>query len=259
MASSPPTEKVIPYALLGMTAVTGLVDAVSFLSLGRVFTANMTGNVVILAFATARVPGLSIVYSLTALLNGALVVSSRGDIRRTNHGPSRRGLRDSIRGTSVPAGRRLSLCCVVVRHRIQTRLAGTLFSTLCSDRPDGARDGHTECRCPQARNTRSDDNGPDTNDYGHRRGLFDRERQQPKIGEKGCVGRCNAFGCGVGCGHHTLLHLSGLVAGDSDLRVVQCGIVSLIAHVRSAVRTKLAFQLGRSTRLYRVQQRSQTL
>jgi len=67
MASSPTTEKVIPYALLGMTAVTGLVDAVSFLSLGRVFTANMTGNVVILAFATARVPGLSIVRSLTAL------------------------------------------------------------------------------------------------------------------------------------------------------------------------------------------------
>jgi uncharacterized membrane protein YoaK (UPF0700 family) len=69
MATSPITEKVIPYALLGMTAVTGLVDAVSFLSLGRVFTANMTGNVVILAFATARVPGLSIAYSLTALLS----------------------------------------------------------------------------------------------------------------------------------------------------------------------------------------------
>jgi len=56
--------------------VTGLVDAVSFLSLGRVFTANMTGNVVILAFATARVPGLSIARSLTALLSfliGAII------------------------------------------------------------------------------------------------------------------------------------------------------------------------------------------
>ncbi|MCU1301277.1 MAG: hypothetical protein JWQ87_1561 [Candidatus Sulfotelmatobacter sp.] len=68
MASSPTTEKVIPYALLGMTAVTGLVDAVSFLSLGRVFTANMTGNIVLLAFATAHVPGLSVARSLTALL-----------------------------------------------------------------------------------------------------------------------------------------------------------------------------------------------
>jgi uncharacterized membrane protein YoaK (UPF0700 family) len=69
MASTPTTEKIVPYTLLGMTAVTGLVDAVSFLSLGRVFTANMTGNVVILAFATARVPGLSIARSLTALLS----------------------------------------------------------------------------------------------------------------------------------------------------------------------------------------------
>src|SRR5467141_1331816 len=69
MASSPATEKVIPYALLGMTAVTGLVDAVSFLSLGRVFTANMTGNIVLLAFATAHVSGLSIARSSTALLS----------------------------------------------------------------------------------------------------------------------------------------------------------------------------------------------
>jgi uncharacterized membrane protein YoaK (UPF0700 family) len=68
MASGPTTEKIIPYALLGMTAVTGLVDAVSYLSLGRVFTANMTGNIVLLAFATAHVSGLSIARSLTALL-----------------------------------------------------------------------------------------------------------------------------------------------------------------------------------------------
>jgi uncharacterized membrane protein YoaK (UPF0700 family) len=68
MPNSPTSEKVIPYALLGMTAVTGLVDAVSFLSLGHVFTANMTGNVVLLAFATAHVSGLSIARSLTALL-----------------------------------------------------------------------------------------------------------------------------------------------------------------------------------------------
>src|ERR1700759_324591 len=69
LASSPPAEKVIPYALLALTAVTGLVDAVSYLSLGRVFTANMTGNIVLLGFATARVSGLSIARSLTALLS----------------------------------------------------------------------------------------------------------------------------------------------------------------------------------------------
>jgi uncharacterized membrane protein YoaK (UPF0700 family) len=68
MNESASTEKVVPYALLGMTVVTGLVDAVSFLSLGHVFTANMTGNIVFLAFATAHVSGLSIARSSTALL-----------------------------------------------------------------------------------------------------------------------------------------------------------------------------------------------
>jgi uncharacterized membrane protein YoaK (UPF0700 family) len=61
------SEGALPYILLGMTAVTGLIDAVSFLALGHVFTANMTGNVVFLAFAVAGTPGLSIARSLTAL------------------------------------------------------------------------------------------------------------------------------------------------------------------------------------------------
>src|ERR1700755_2480163 len=68
MASNQAADKIAPYVFLGMTAVTGLVDAVSFLSLGRVFTANMTGNIVLLGVAAAHVPGLSIARSLTALL-----------------------------------------------------------------------------------------------------------------------------------------------------------------------------------------------
>ncbi|MYR03001.1 DUF1275 domain-containing protein, partial [Streptomyces sp. SID6139] len=34
--------------LITLTVVSGLIDAVSYLGLGRVFTANMTGNVVVL-------------------------------------------------------------------------------------------------------------------------------------------------------------------------------------------------------------------
>ena|ERR1700739_3643827 len=45
MQSTNTPEGVLPYVLLGMTAVTGLIDAVSFLALGHVFTANMTGNI----------------------------------------------------------------------------------------------------------------------------------------------------------------------------------------------------------------------
>jgi uncharacterized membrane protein YoaK (UPF0700 family) len=61
-------DSILPYALLGMTAVTGLVDAVSFLSLGHVFTANMTGNIVLFAFASTGVPQVSLGRSITALL-----------------------------------------------------------------------------------------------------------------------------------------------------------------------------------------------
>jgi uncharacterized membrane protein YoaK (UPF0700 family) len=61
-------DSIVPYALIGMTAVTGLVDAVSFLSLGHVFTANMTGNIVLLAFASTGVPQVSLARSITALL-----------------------------------------------------------------------------------------------------------------------------------------------------------------------------------------------
>ncbi|MER7752300.1 YoaK family protein [Kitasatospora sp. NPDC097643] len=61
--------------LLLLTVVTGVVDAVSYLALGHVFVANMTGNVVFLGFALAGDPGLSATSSLTALaafLLGAL-------------------------------------------------------------------------------------------------------------------------------------------------------------------------------------------
>ncbi|MGW0200544.1 YoaK family protein [Nonomuraea sp. NPDC003201] len=44
---------VLPALLILLACVTGLVDAVSFLGLGRVFVANMTGNIVFLSFALA--------------------------------------------------------------------------------------------------------------------------------------------------------------------------------------------------------------
>src|SRR5438132_6067293 len=67
MWKPPVLDKTLPYALLGMTAVTGVVDAVSFLFLGHVFTANMTGNVVLIALASTGVPEVSMARSVTAL------------------------------------------------------------------------------------------------------------------------------------------------------------------------------------------------
>ena len=65
----------LPPLLLALTVVTGVVDAVSILRLGRVFVANMTGNVVFSGFALVGAPGFSLSASLAALagfLVGAL-------------------------------------------------------------------------------------------------------------------------------------------------------------------------------------------
>ena len=55
--------------LIAMTFVTGLVDAFSYLVLGHVFVANMTGNVVFLGFALAGAPDFSILDSFVALVS----------------------------------------------------------------------------------------------------------------------------------------------------------------------------------------------
>jgi uncharacterized membrane protein YoaK (UPF0700 family) len=71
----------LPPLLVGMTVVTGLVDAFSYLVLGHVFVANMTGNVVFLGFALVGAPGFSIGASAVALGSfwvGALVGGTLG-------------------------------------------------------------------------------------------------------------------------------------------------------------------------------------
>jgi uncharacterized membrane protein YoaK (UPF0700 family) len=69
MASPEASAPLLRPVLIGLTAVTGLVDAVSYLGLGHVFTANMTGNVALLGFALAGAPGLSAIGSAAALLS----------------------------------------------------------------------------------------------------------------------------------------------------------------------------------------------
>ncbi len=68
----PSRPLVLSLALL--TVVSGIVDAVSYLGLGHVFTANMTGNVVLVGFGIAGAPGFSVAASLCAL--GAFVVGA---------------------------------------------------------------------------------------------------------------------------------------------------------------------------------------
>ncbi|MBD0691663.1 YoaK family protein [Streptomyces sp. CBMA123] len=75
--------------LLVLTLVTGVVDAVSYLELGHVFVANMTGNVVFLGFALAGAPGLSATASLAALAAFLLGALAGGHLAR--HLPGHRG------------------------------------------------------------------------------------------------------------------------------------------------------------------------
>ncbi len=73
-AQAPAHDRRFPPALLALTVTTGLVDAVSYLGLGHVFTANMTGNVVLLGFGLAHAGGLPVLaplVSLAAFLLGA--------------------------------------------------------------------------------------------------------------------------------------------------------------------------------------------
>ncbi len=70
----------VPLLLL-LSVTTGLVDAASVLGLGKVFTANMTGNVVFLGFAASGAPGFKIlpfVAALASFLVGALVGGRTG-------------------------------------------------------------------------------------------------------------------------------------------------------------------------------------
>jgi len=70
----------LPPLLVAMTLVTGLVDAFSYLVLGHVFVANMTGNVVLLGFALVGTPGFSVAASVVAIASFALGSSLGGRI-----------------------------------------------------------------------------------------------------------------------------------------------------------------------------------
>jgi uncharacterized membrane protein YoaK (UPF0700 family) len=89
VSDSSQTHPTLLWGLTAVTVVSGLNDAVSYLGLGHVFTANMTGNIVVLGFAAAGAPGFSVRATLTSLgvfLVGAVVAGNmarRIESRRT--------------------------------------------------------------------------------------------------------------------------------------------------------------------------------
>ena len=66
----------LPGLLLALTLLSGFVDATTVLSLGHVFVANMTGNLVFIGFGLARTAGFSLATSLIAF--GGFIVGIEG-------------------------------------------------------------------------------------------------------------------------------------------------------------------------------------
>lgn len=76
MSRTPSVRSLATTALLLLTTATGVIDAVSYISLDRVFTGNMTGNVLFLGFAlvgVADVPFLNNAVALTGFVCGSIV------------------------------------------------------------------------------------------------------------------------------------------------------------------------------------------
>ncbi|HEX4443899.1 MAG TPA: YoaK family protein [Galbitalea sp.] len=83
-----PLHGPLPAILLLLTFGTGLVDAISIIGLGRVFVANMTGNVVFIGFALAGAPGFSLWGSVVALI-GFLFGAALGSVAISQFGGHR--------------------------------------------------------------------------------------------------------------------------------------------------------------------------
>ncbi|MFF8727614.1 YoaK family protein [Streptomyces sp. NPDC015171] len=93
--------RLVPVLLI-LTVVSGLIDAVSYLGLGRVFTSNMTGNVVVLGFAAAGAPGFSVSHTATSLVCFLLGAVAGGRLTaRRGARPRRTWTRLTLAGEAV--------------------------------------------------------------------------------------------------------------------------------------------------------------
>ena len=111
MSGSSWAEREYTTALLVLTAATGAVDGVSYLALDRVFTGNMTGNVLFIGFGLAGADDIPVLNNLVALLTFLLGAALGSRLTRTGtDGPVRlprastRVLLGTTVGTFVLAG-----------------------------------------------------------------------------------------------------------------------------------------------------------
>jgi uncharacterized membrane protein YoaK (UPF0700 family) len=110
--AEPDGARSVLYVLVTLTFLSGVVDAVCYLGLGRVFTANMTGNIVILGFAAAGAPGFSVSASLTSL--AVFLVGAVAGGRLASRVASRsRALSAAITAEAIFVGAGATVACTV--------------------------------------------------------------------------------------------------------------------------------------------------
>ena len=101
-------------ALSLLTLVTGLVDAACYLGLGRVFTANMTGNVVLLAFGATGAQGLPVLAPTVSLVVFLVGAAAGGRLASSLVGPAGAEVPASVRRRWVTITLLLELVLVAV-------------------------------------------------------------------------------------------------------------------------------------------------
>ena len=101
-------------ALSLLTLVTGLVDAACYLGLGRVFTANMTGNVVLLAFGATGAQGLPVLAPTVSLVVFLVGAAAGGRLASRLVGPAGAEVPASVRRRWVTITLLLELLLVAV-------------------------------------------------------------------------------------------------------------------------------------------------
>jgi len=118
----------LPRLLLLLSVTTGLVDAISVLGLGKVFTANMTGNVVFLGFAASGAPGFAVapyLFAIASFMTGALVAGAIG--KRFAGSPLRHWL---ITAASIEAILLWIAAAVAVGFDVASQTPGSSVTTI---------------------------------------------------------------------------------------------------------------------------------
>lgn len=153
-----------------MTFTMGIVYAASFLTMGRVFTANMTGNIVFLGLHLGGAAEFSASRSLFAL--AALLTSATAGGKWMSEHASASWIAPAI---SAESG-------LLALGALVAAVAGRTKRDLWCNYRYRSCDGLVECRRTQQPSDSRQDDGIDADFNGYRSGFFVCRRQQPSWG-----------------------------------------------------------------------------